>query len=166
MREWCTENGIQAVISPGLAHTRLAILERRPKVTRRSSSLPMWCRRKTGHHDCGFSPIQWTLGYTPHVPGLLIEEQSLDNPAHLDPSEKFMEKLRLKQEAVKTTSEPDTDHRLRGFGVPPAIKKPPCQLNTRIRKERQMMLDMQACMCAYMARFCLHFLFRNMCIYT
>jgi hypothetical protein len=56
---------------------------------------------------CGFSPVQWTLGYIPHVPGLLMEEQNLHNPATLDPSEAFMEKLRLKQQAVKATSEAD-----------------------------------------------------------
>ena len=62
---------------------------------------------------CGYSPIQWTLGYTPHIPGMLMEEQTLNNPAALDPSEAFMEKLRLKQEAVKATAAADTDRRLR-----------------------------------------------------
>ena len=45
---------------------------------------------------CGFSPIQWILGCTPHIPGLLMEEQTMNNPATLDPSDAFMEKLRLK----------------------------------------------------------------------
>ena len=53
------------------------------------------------------------LGYTPHVPGLLSDESSLSNPAHLDPSEKFMEKLRLRKEANKAMIEADTDFRLR-----------------------------------------------------
>ena len=61
----------------------------------------------------GFSPLQWVLGYTPHVPGLLSEESSMCNPAHLDPSERFMEKLRLQQEASKAMTEADTDQRLR-----------------------------------------------------
>jgi hypothetical protein len=39
MREWETEHGIQLVISPGQAHTRLAILERRHQVTRKAISL-------------------------------------------------------------------------------------------------------------------------------
>jgi hypothetical protein len=55
------------------------------------------------------------LGYTPHVPGFLSDESSLDesslsNPAHL---EKFMEKLRLRKEANKAMIEADTDFRLR-----------------------------------------------------
>ena len=62
---------------------------------------------------CGFSPIQWTLGYTPHIPGLLMEEQTGNNPAHLDPSAKFMEKLRFQQKAAKATAEADGDRRLR-----------------------------------------------------
>ena len=62
---------------------------------------------------CGFSPIQWTLGYTPHIPGLLMEELSGNNPAHLDPSALFLEKLRLQQEAAKATAQADSDHRLR-----------------------------------------------------
>jgi len=39
MREWCTEQGIQLQVSPGQAHTRLAILERRHQVTRRAVTL-------------------------------------------------------------------------------------------------------------------------------
>jgi hypothetical protein len=35
---------------------------------------------------CGFSPIQWTLGFMPHIPGLLVESSTGNNPAHLDPS--------------------------------------------------------------------------------
>ena len=133
MREWATEQGIQLVISPGQSHTRLAILERRHQVTRKAISLflesnptvaadrdalvialnyivPQLNRTPNVH---GYSPIQWVLGYTPHVPGLLSEESSMCNPAHLDPSERFMEKLRLQQQASKAMSEADTDHRLR-----------------------------------------------------
>lgn len=42
-----------------------------------------------------------------------MEEQTMNNPATFDPPEAFMEKLRLKQEAVKATSAADTDRRLR-----------------------------------------------------
>ena len=133
MRAWCTENGIQLQISPGQSHTRLAILERRHQVTRRALNLFLDGNPNlAGSPDalitalnyvipqinrtpnaCGFSPIQWTLGYTPHIPGLLMEEQTMNNPATLDPSDAFMEKLKLKQEAVKATSEADMDRRLR-----------------------------------------------------
>ena len=49
------------------------------------------------------------LGYTPHVPGLLMEEQTGYNPAHLDPSTQFLEKVRLQQEAAKATAQADGD---------------------------------------------------------
>ena len=90
MREWCTEQGIQLQVSPGQSHTRLAILERRHQVTRRAVTLflqanPSIAAEPEGlvtalnyvipqinraPNVCGFSPIQWTLGYTPHIPGL------------------------------------------------------------------------------------------------
>ena len=125
MREWCCEQGILLQISPGQAHTRLAVLERRHQVTRRAVTLflqgnPSLAEAPDGlvtalnyvipqinrsPNVCGFSPIQWTLGYTPHVPGLLMEEQTGSNPAHLDPSAQFMEKLRLQQEAAKATAQ-------------------------------------------------------------
>ena len=42
-----------------------------------------------------------------------MEEQTGNNPAHLDPSAKFMEKLRFQQKAAKATAEADGDRRLR-----------------------------------------------------
>ena len=133
IREWATEQGIQLVISPGQAPTRLAILERRHQVTRRAVSLflesnPGVAKDKDGlmialnyvvpqlnrtPNVHGFSPLQWVLGYTPHVPGLLTDEMSLHNPAHLEPGERFREKLRLQQEAAKATLDADIDQRLR-----------------------------------------------------
>ena len=61
---------------------------------------------------CGLNPIQWSLGYTPHIPGLLMEEQNMNNPATFDPSASFIEKPPLKQEAVKVNSEVDMDRGL------------------------------------------------------
>lgn len=133
VREWCTENGIELQVSPGQSHTRLAILERRHQVTRRAISLflhanPSIAAEPDGlvtalnyvvpqinrtPNVSGYSPIQWTLGYTPHVPGLLMEEPTGDNPAQLSPSEQFMEKLRLQQEATKAMMAADTDRKLR-----------------------------------------------------
>ena len=39
VRNWCSENGIELIISPGQSHSRLAILERRHQVTRRALTL-------------------------------------------------------------------------------------------------------------------------------
>ena len=134
VRAWCSENGIELIISPGQSHSRLGILERRHQVTKRATMLFMQ-DNPAGERSAadyviyalnyvipqinrmpnvkGFSPIQWTLGYTPHIPGLLMEEQTANNPAQLDPSQQFMEKLRLQQSALKATSEADLDRRLR-----------------------------------------------------
>ena len=134
IRNWCSENGIELVISPGQSHTRLGILERRHQVTKRAMMLFMKDNPPAGRTPAdyvihslnyvipqinrmpnvkGYSPIQWTIGYTPHIPGLLMEEQTGNNPAQLDPSQQFMEKLRLQQAALKATSEADLDRRLR-----------------------------------------------------
>ena len=97
LREWATEQGIQLVISPGQSHTRLAILERRHQVTRRAISIFLEANPGVANDRDGlvialnyivpqlnrtpsvqgFSPLQWVLGYTPHVAGLLSEESSL-----------------------------------------------------------------------------------------
>lgn len=60
-----------------------------------------------------YSPIQWTMGYIPHIPGMLMEERSMSNPAVLDPTQQFMEKLQLIQAAMVATTSADTDQRLR-----------------------------------------------------
>ena len=83
--------GINLQISPGQAHTRLAILERRHQVTRRALTLFLEGNPEVAKsadalvtalnyvipqinrtpNVCGYSPIQWTLGYPPHIPGML-----------------------------------------------------------------------------------------------
>ena len=59
----------------------------------------------------GYSPVQWAMGYTPHIPGLLMEEQI--TPIHLDPTEAFKEKLELQASAAKAITEANIDARLR-----------------------------------------------------
>ena len=49
------------------------------------------------------------MGYTPHIPGLLMEEQI--SPTHLDPTQPFREKLELAT-AAKALSEANIDARL------------------------------------------------------
>lgn len=79
------------MISPGQAHERLAILERRDHVIQRALELFLM---ESGDFSAdgiiqaiyyvlpqvnlnrmpnvqGYSLLQWTLGYNPHVPGLL-----------------------------------------------------------------------------------------------
>ena len=101
MRQWCTEQAVDLKISPGESHTRLAILERRHQVVRRALTsfltdnpaiaetpeamvtalcyvIPQVNRMP---NVSGYSPVQWAMGYTPHIPGLLMEEQI--TPIHL-----------------------------------------------------------------------------------
>ena len=59
----------------------------------------------------GYSPLQWTLGYNPHVPGLLMEEEL--NPTQLHPTEAFRIKLNYQQVATKAISQANNDERLR-----------------------------------------------------
>ena len=136
VKSWCSENGIQLQISPGQSHTRLAILERRHKVSRRAIELyladqlqgdvlqPHEPRERLIQALCyvipqinrgtnvrGYSPVQWVLGYTPHVPGLLTEEPlSLSS---LDPSDEFLQKLQRQKKAANAVFAADVDTRLR-----------------------------------------------------
>ena len=85
VRDFATEHDIQLVISPGEAHNRLASLERRHHVLRKSVEAYM-TDKADDSMDClqealcfvvpqinaslsvgGFSPTQWVLGYQPHL---------------------------------------------------------------------------------------------------
>ena len=96
VKSWCSENGIQLQISPGQSHTRLAIelyiadqeqgdvlqpYEPRERLIQALCYVIPQINRGTNVR--GYSPVQWVLGYTPHVPGLLTEEP-LELPS-LDP---------------------------------------------------------------------------------
>ena len=59
----------------------------------------------------GYSPLQWTLVYNPHVPGLLMEEEL--NPTQLHPTEAFRMKLNYQQVATKAITQANNDDRLR-----------------------------------------------------
>ena len=117
------------MISPGQAHERLAIIERRHQVIRRSLDLfllesedytpegvinalnyviPQVNRMPNVQ---GYSPLQWTLGYNPHIPGLLMEEEL--NPTQLHPTEAFKIKLNYQQIATKSIAQANNDDRLR-----------------------------------------------------
>lgn len=59
----------------------------------------------------GYSPVQWVLGCTPHVPGLPTEE--LLAPSRLEPSEEFLNKLQNQKAAANAVFAADVDTRLR-----------------------------------------------------
>ena len=128
-KDWTGQHSIQLMISPGQAHERLAIIERRHQVIRRSLDLfllesedytpegvinalnyviPQVNRMPNVQ---GYSPLQWTLGYNPHIPGLLMEEEL--NPTQLHPTEAFKIKLNYQQIATKSIAQANNDDRLR-----------------------------------------------------
>ena len=129
IKTWAGQNSIQMMISPGQAHERLAIIERRHQVIRRSLDLFLLESRDYTPDGIinalnyvipqvnrmpnvqGYSPLQWTLGYNPHVPGLLMEEEL--NPTQLHPTEAFRMKLNYQQVATKAISQANDDDRLR-----------------------------------------------------
>ena len=129
IKEWSGQHSIQLMISPGQAHERLAIIERRHQVIRRALDLFLLESEDYTSEGIinalnyvipqvnrlpnvqGYSPLQWTLGYNPHVPGLLMEEEL--NPTQLHPTEAFKMKLQYQQVATKAISQANNDDRLR-----------------------------------------------------
>ena len=129
MRQWASENNCELMISPGQAHERLSILERRHQVVRRAVELflletkgytdegiiqalcyvmPQVNRMPNVH---GFSPLQWTVGYTPNMPGSMIEENIA--PSQLTPSEAFRQKMHFQEIATHTIATAGNDDRHR-----------------------------------------------------
>ena len=129
IKTWTGNHSIQLMISPGQAHERLAIIERRHQVIRRAVDLFLLDSKDYTPEGIinalnyvipqvnrmpnvqGYSPLQWTLGYNPHVPGLLMEEEL--NPTQLHPTEAFKIKLNYQQVATKAISQANNDDRLR-----------------------------------------------------
>ena len=117
-KTWAGNHSIQLMISPGQAHERLAVIERRHQVIRRAVALFLLESKEYGPEGIinalnyvipqvnrlpnmqGDSPLQWTLGYNPHVPGLLMEEEL--NPTQLHPTEAFRTSTLFRQELVNS----------------------------------------------------------------
>ena len=136
-RTWTSDLGIQLEISPGQAHTRLSVLERRHQVLRRGIELftaaqqerpdfdpRMSTRERITQALCyvipqinnttnvqGFSPTQWAMGMQPRIPGVLMDHDL--TTAQLTPSEAMEQKLHLQKQAAISVIEADNDARLR-----------------------------------------------------
>lgn len=126
LRTWASD----LEISPGQAHARLGVLERRHQVLRRAIELYLAQRQRQPTAEAvkqalvyvipqinntpnlqGFSATQWSLGYVPHLPGHLTDEDL--TVAQLTPSEQMATKLQLKQHAAAAVAQADIDARLR-----------------------------------------------------
>ena len=129
MTEWTDSQAIKHQVAPGEAHERLAIVERRHAVLRKSLEIYMHDLQLTGPEGVrqalayvirqlnsqptvsGYSPAQWLLGYQPSMSGLLTSDQI--TPVHLGGNTTFEEAL-LRRNAAKTAIlSADTDRRLR-----------------------------------------------------
>ena len=129
MMTWTANHNVQHMISPGEAHTRLALVERRHAVLRKSVEIYMDDLKLTSIDGlrqalayvlpqinstptvAGFSPSQWVLGFQPNFPGDLLAEGL--NPSHLDGSVSFEQHLERRTAAKQALIKADTDRRLR-----------------------------------------------------
>ena len=133
LRSWTSDHGIELEISPGQAHTRLGIIERRHQVLRRGIELFLNQNHTQAPPDpkeavtqalcyvlpqinnkpnvSGFSPTQWAMGYQPRVPGVLMDEDL--TTSNLTPSEAMETKLHLQKTAATAIIEADNHLRLR-----------------------------------------------------
>ncbi len=129
MMTWAANHNVQHMISPGEAHTRLALVERRHAVLRESVEIYMDDLELTSIDGlrqalayvlpqinstptvAGFSPSQWVLGFQPNFPGDLLAEGL--NPSHLDGSVSFEQQLERRTAAKQALIKADTDRRLR-----------------------------------------------------
>ena len=133
LRSWSSDHGIFLEISPGQAHTRLSILERRHQVLRRA--IELFVQQHLRLHDVdqktavetaliyvvpqvnnvpnihGYSATQWAFGQNPKLPGHLMDPDL--TIAQLTPSQQMQEKLELKQQAATAVIQADNDARLR-----------------------------------------------------
>ncbi len=120
LRSWSSDHGIFLEISPGQAHTRLSVLERRDPVLRRAVELFVQHHLQQPDVDPrtsietaliyvvpqinnvpnihGYSATQWAFGQNPKLPGHLMDPDL--TVAQLAPSQQMQEKLELKQQAA------------------------------------------------------------------
>ena len=125
---WTTQNDVTHEVSPGEAHTRLSIVERRHQVLRKSvevflhdmsltvdgikRSLVYVLPQLNSHPSvAGFSPAQWVLGKQPALAGELLGEHV--NPRHLQGDQAFEEVLHNRAMAKTAIIQAETDRKLR-----------------------------------------------------
>ncbi len=121
MLAWTSSHNIHHLISPGEAHTRLSLVERRHAILRKAVEIYMddlgltsidGLRQALAYvlpqvnsnpNVAGFSPAQWVLGFQPNFP----------DPGHLDGSATFEQVLGRRPTAKQALTQADSDRRLR-----------------------------------------------------
>ena len=129
--QWCESNDIEIRISPGQAHTRTSIVERRRQIARKAVSIFMMENNFTGLDGVrsalswvvpalnsnsfvnGFTPTQLALGREPALPGLLTDKRTSPLQLQLTEQEKLRRKLRLKFSAQSACGKAEIDVKLR-----------------------------------------------------
>ena len=126
---WTNAHGIEHTVAPGEAHERLAIVERRHAILRKSIEVYMddvqlndasgikealtYCVPQINGTPsvAGFSPTQWVLGHQPQLAGSLLGDNF--RPGHFGGHEAFEAMLNKRTAAQKALIEADADRRLR-----------------------------------------------------
>ena len=129
MVDWTSNHDVNHTISPGEAHTRLSLVERRHAVLRKALEIFMADLKIDGHKGvrqaliyvvpqlnatpsvAGFSPTQWLLGRQVQLPGDLSADAP--SPAQLDGHQSFEELLLRRTAAKQALLQAETDRKLR-----------------------------------------------------
>eukprot|EP00435_Cladocopium_sp_Y103_P071760 s20_g38.t1 len=125
---WAENHDIEK-ISPGEAHTRTCVVERRHQLLRRAIQIYMddneisgvdavhealvWVVPSLNEHTFvnGFTPTQLAMGRQPAIPGLMSEERA--KPPQLSEGQHLQEVLRCRSQAQQACAKADVDARLR-----------------------------------------------------
>ena len=128
---WAEECGIDLKISPGQAHTRIAVVERRHQILRKAISVFMLENKLTGLEGVhmalnwvvqainghtfvnGFTPTQLALGREPNLPGLLSDERTGPLQLQMTEQQRLHQKLELKFSAQRACAKAEVDVKLR-----------------------------------------------------
>ncbi len=129
MEEWTNFHGVEHEVAPGEAHSRLALVERRHAVLRKSIEVYLTDLQKEGVQAirealtyimpqinatpsvAGFSPTQWVIGKQVRLPGELAADQLV--PSKLGGHHTFEEMLLCRNTAKQALIEAETDNKLR-----------------------------------------------------
>ena len=129
MDEWTSAHNINHIVAPGEAHERLALVERRHAVIRKSVEVYLDDMKVDGPAGiqealcyiipqlnstpgvAGFSPAQWVLGHQPRLAGDLLSDST--QPVHFGGNQTFEEMLSKRHAARKALNDADADRRLR-----------------------------------------------------
>ena len=128
---WCEQHDIELRISPGQAHTRTSIVERRHQLVRKAVSVFMLeneLKGLDGVHQAlawvvpavnsntfvnGLTPSQLALGREPSLPGLISDERTGPLQLQVSEQERLHRRLAMKFSAQQACGKAEIDVKLR-----------------------------------------------------